>query len=270
MDNRAIGVFDSGLGGLTVFKEITRQLPGESVIYFGDNGRAPYGTKSRDTIIKFTLQDIRFLMNHDIKMVVMACNTMSAYSYECVRENLDIPVVEVIGAGAAAAVSRTVNKKLGIIGTVATINSGAYEKAINKLDNSIEIYKRACPLFVPLVEEGQEWWDNEITIKIAEKYLAPLRKERVDTLVLGCTHYPMLEAAIQKVMGDNVKLVNSATEVAAVVKKLILDNNIQRDPGLKPVYRYYTSDSVEKFEPLCSAILGRQVRSAEKVDIEKY
>ena len=270
MDNRAIGVFDSGLGGLTVFKEIIEQLPNESAIYFGDSGRAPYGTKSRETVIKYTLQDIRFLMNHDIKMMVIACNTMSAHSYEFVKKSLDIPIIEVIGAGAATAVVETKNKKLGIIGTSATINSGAYQKAINRLDHNIEIIQRACPLFVPLVEEGQEWWENDIALRIAQEYLNPLKETGVDTLVLGCTHYPLLQKTISKVMGENVKLVSSATEVARVVKKTILDNNMQRDTRHKAVYRYYTSDSVEKFEPLCSAILGRNVNSAEKVDIEKY
>lgn len=270
MDNRAVGVFDSGLGGLTVFKEIAEQLTGESVIYFGDSGRAPYGTKSRETVIKYTLQNIRFLMSHDIKMMVIACNTMSAHSFEIVKKSIDMPVIEVIGAGAATGVAVTRNKKLGVIGTTATINSGAYQKAINKLDNNIEIYQRACPLFVPVVEEGQEWWENDIALRIAEEYLTPLRETGVDTLVLGCTHYPLLQTTISKVMGGNVKLVSSAMEVARVVKKTILDNNIQRDARYKPVYRYYTSDSVEKFEPLCSVILGRAVNSAEKVDIEKY
>lgn len=269
MDNRAIGVFDSGLGGLTVFKEITAHLPGESVIYFGDNGRAPYGTKSRDTVIKYTLQDIRFLLNHDIKMIVIACNTMSAY-YETVKKSLDIPVIEVIGAGAVTAVSETKNRRIGVIGTTATVNSGAYQKAINKLDNNIEIYQKACPLFVPLVEEGQDWWENDIAMRIAEEYLTPLKKTEVDTLVLGCTHYPLLQKTISAVMGEGVKLVSSALEVARVVKKTISENNMQRDERYKPVYRYYTSDSVEKFEPLCSAILGKTVNSAEKVDIEKY
>lgn len=270
MDNRAIGVFDSGLGGLTVFKEITENLPDESVIYFGDSGRAPYGTKSRETVIKYTLQNIRFLMNHDIKMMVIACNTMSAHSYELVKKSIDIPIIEVIEAGAVTAVAETKNRKVGVIGTTATVNSGAYQKAINKLDNNIEIYQRACPLFVPLVEEGQEWWDNDIALQIAEKYLAPLKVTEVDTLVLGCTHYPLLQKTISKVMGRDVKLVSSALEVARVVKKTIFDNNMQRDTRCKPVYRYYTSDSVEKFEPLCSAILGRTINSAEKVDIEKY
>lgn len=270
MDNRPIGVFDSGLGGLTVFKEIADQLPGESLIYFGDSGRAPYGTKSRDTVIKYTLQNIRFLLSHDIKMIVIACNTMSAHSYEIVKESHNLPIIEVIGSGARTAVAETKNKKLGIIGTTATVNSGAYQKAINKLDNSIEIYQRACPLFVPLVEEGQEWWENNITLQIAEEYLNPIKETGVDTLVLGCTHYPLLKNTIAKVMGNGVKLVSSAQEVARVVKKAIIDNNIQRDSEYKPIYRYYTSDSVEKFEPLCSTILGVKINSAERVDIEKY
>ncbi len=269
MDNRPIGVFDSGLGGLTVFKEIAELLPGESLIYFGDSGRAPYGTKSRDTVIKYTLQDIRFLLNHDIKMIVIACNTMSAY-YDIVKKSYNLPIIEVIGAGASAAVKETANKKVGVIGTPATISSCAYQKAINKLDNDIEIYQRACPLFVPLVEEGQEWWENDIAYRIAQEYLTPLKQTGVDTLVLGCTHYPLLKNTISKVMCDDVRLVSSAFEVARVVKRTILDNNIQRDLRNKPVYRYYTSDSVEKFGPLCSAILGKNITSAEKVDIEKY
>lgn len=270
MDNRAIGVFDSGLGGLTVFKEITRLLPGESMIYFGDSGRAPYGTKSRETVVKFTLQNIRFLMSHNIKVMVIACNTMSAYSFETVKKSLGIPVIEVIGAGARAAVSETRNKRVGIIGTAATINSGAYKEAVSELDNSIEIIQRACPLFVPLVEEGQEWWENEITLGITEKYLAPLREAAVDTLVLGCTHYPLLQPVISKVMGGAVRLVSSAKEVARVVRQTIADNDLQADGLNSPVYSYYTSDSVDKFELLCGAILGRKVNTAEKVDIEEY
>lgn len=270
MDNRPIGVFDSGLGGLTVLKEITGLLPGESIVYFGDSGRAPYGTKSKETIIKYTFQDIRFLLNHDIKLAVMACNTMNAYSYEFVRQSFDIPVIEVIKPGAAAAAAETKKGRLGIIGTTATISSGAYEKAVNIINNSIEIHSRACPLFVPLVEEGTDWWDNDITRKIAEIYLAPLKEKDIDTLVLGCTHYPLLQNIITRVMGDEVKLISSAFETAKVVKKVIFDNNMIRDEQFKPVSRYYTSDSVEKFEPLCSAILGIEVKSAERVDIEKY
>lgn len=270
MDNRAIAVFDSGLGGLTVFKEISKILPGESMIYFGDSGRAPYGTKSKETVIKYALQSIRFLMGHDIKLMVMACNTMSAHSFEIAKKCIDVPIIEVIKAGASTAVAETRIKKVGIIGTTATICSGAYQKAISELDQNIEIYQKACPLFVPLVEEGQEWWENDIALRIAQEYLSPLKETGVDTLVLGCTHYPLLHRTITKVMGEGVKLVSSALEVARVVKKLILDNNIQSEEWHKPVYRYYTSDSVEKFESLCSTILGRRISSAEKVDIEKY
>ncbi len=270
MDNRAIGVFDSGLGGLTVFREIAAQLPGESMIYFGDSGRTPYGTKSKEIVVKYTQQDIRFLMGHDIKMVVMACNTMSAHSFEIVKKSLDVPIIEVIEAGASTAVAETRNKKIGVIGTSATISSGAYQKAINKLDQNIEIYQKACPLFVPLVEEGQQWWESDVALRIAQEYLTPLKETGVDTLVLGCTHYPLLHRTITKVMGEEVRLVSSALEVARVVKKTVLDKNMQGDKLHRPVYHYFTSDSIEKFEPLCSTILGQQITSAEKVDIEKY
>lgn len=268
MDNRPIGVFDSGLGGLTVLKEIIKFVPTESMVYFGDCGRVPYGTKSRETVIKYTLQDIRFLMNQDIKMIVIACNTASAYSYETAKNSFGIPVIEVIQPGALAAVKATRNKKIGVIGTTGTINTGVYEKAISRIDNTVEIYSKACPLFVQLAEEG--WWDNDIAVRIAEEYLTPLKKEGVDTLVLGCTHYPLLQKAISKVMGEGVTLVNSGQEVAKTVKKLIVEKDIARDSKISPVYRYYTSDSVEKFEQFGSAFLGREINSAEKVDIEKY
>lgn len=270
MDNRPIGVFDSGLGGLTVLKEIINLLPGESVVYFGDSGRAPYGTKSKETVVKYTFQNIRFLLNQDIKMVVIACNTMSAYGFRQVVKSFDIPIVEVIQPGAVTGARETINRKLGIIGTPATISSGAYETAVYGIDNTIETFSKACPLFVPLAEEGREWWENDIAVRIAEEYLTPLKQSGVDTLVLGCTHYPLLQKTISRVMGENVKLVSSALEMAKVVKQTIGDNNMQRDEQLKPVYRYYTSDSVDKFEPLCSAILGTKITSAERVDIEKY
>ncbi|MGI6778520.1 MAG: glutamate racemase [Acetivibrionales bacterium] len=268
MDNRPIGVFDSGLGGLTVLKEIMEFIPTESVVYFGDSGRAPYGTKSKETVVKFAFQDLRFLLNQDIKMIVVACNTASANAFQLLKNGFDIPMVEVVDPGAATVVRETRNKRVGVIGTTATINSGVYEKAISRLDSSIEIYSKACPLFVNLVEEG--WWNNDIAFRIAEEYLTPLKKKGIDTLVMGCTHYPLLADTISKVMGDGVKLVSSALEVAKVVKTVIRENDIERDQCIKPVYRYYTSDSVEKFESLGSAILGRPIASAEKIDIEKY
>ncbi|MFZ5989962.1 MAG: glutamate racemase [Bacillota bacterium] len=268
MDNRPIGVFDSGLGGLTVLKEINNILPSESVVYFGDSGRAPYGTKSKETVIKYTFQDIRFLLNQDIKMIVIACNTASACSLELVKHSFDIPVVEVVQPGAATAVRETKSKKVGVIGTSATVNSGVYEKAISRLDSSIQIFQKACPMFVPLVEEG--WWENDIARRITEEYLLPLKEEGIDTLVLGCTHYPLLQNTISKVMGDGVRLVSSAFEVAKVVKEVVTENKIERDERISPVYRYYTSDSVEKFESLGNSILNQKIHSAEKVDIERY
>ena len=268
MDNRPIGVFDSGLGGLTVLKEIMGLIPTESVVYFGDCGRVPYGTKSKETIIKYTFQNIRFLLNQDIKMIVIACNTASAYSLELVKHSFDIPVIEVVQPGALTAVRTTANKKVGVIGTPATINSGAYEKAINRIDGSIEVHSKACPLFVPLVEEG--WWNNDIAARVAEEYLLPLKDKGIDTLVLGCTHYPLLQDTICKVMGAEVTLVSSAQEVAKAVRDVVGENGFGRNESIKPVYRYYTSDSVEKFESLGSSFLNRNIHSAEKVDIEKY
>lgn len=268
MDNRPIGVFDSGLGGLTVLKEIMSSMPGESIVYFGDNGRAPYGNKSKETVIKYTFQDIRFLLNQDIKMMVIACNTMSACSIKQVKNTFDIPVIEVVEPGATAAVRESKSKKIGVIGTTNTVNSGVYENAIEHIDSQVEVFSKACPLFVPLAEEG--WWENDIAERIAREYLLSLKEYNIDTLVLGCTHYPILYNTISKVMGPEVSLVSSAQEVARVVKDLIVKNDIARDPEIDPVYRYYTSDNVEVFESFGSRILGKEIHSVEKVDIEKY
>ena len=268
MDNRPIGIFDSGLGGLTVLKEIVGIMPTESVVYFGDSGRTPYGTKSKETVTKYTFQNVRFLLNQDIKMIVIACNTASAYSYEAVKNNFEIPIVEVVEPGAVTVARETRNKKVGVIGTPATINSRAYEKAINRIDNSIDIISKACPLFVQLVEEG--WWENDIAYRIAEEYLSSIKNKGIDTLILGCTHYPLLQNTISKVMGRDVRLVSSAHEAAKTVSQVIKEKDMERDKRLKPVYRYYTSDSVEKFVTLGSIILGKDIKTVEKIDIEKY
>jgi len=268
LDNRPIGIFDSGLGGLTVLKEIMRLLPGESAVYFGDSGRAPYGTKSAETVEKYTFQNIRFLMSRDVKMIVMACNTASAICFESVRESFGVPVVEVIRPGAAAAAKETKTKKVGVIGTPATVNSGAYEKAINKIDASIKVISKACPLFVPLVEEG--WWNNDIARMVAREYLAPMKGEGIDALVLGCTHYPLLQEVIEKAIDSGVRLVSSATEAAKAVRRTVDENGMRREDEIGPTYRYYTSDNVGKFESLGGVILSRVINSAEKVDIEKY
>lgn len=268
MDNRPIGVFDSGLGGLTVLKEIMELIPSESIVYFGDCGRAPYGTKSKEMVIKYTFQDIRFLMEHDIKMMVIACNTMSACSLESVKHDFDIPVIEVVQPGSHCAVRETKNRRVGVIGTSATVGSGVYEKTIKSIDNSIEVFSKACPLFVNLVEEG--WWENDIAYQIANEYLKDLKKEHIDTLVLGCTHYPLLKGVIQRVMGEDVKLVSSAMEVAKVVREVMQKDSMLRDSKLNPIYKYYTSDSIEKFDSLGSSILGKYIDCAERVEIDKY
>jgi glutamate racemase len=267
MDKRAIGVFDSGLGGLTVLKEIMRNLPSESVVYFGDSGRAPYGTKSSNTIKKFVFQDIRFLMTLDIKMIVMACNTASAHAYEEVRSNFDIPLVEVVRPGAAAGVRQTINNTIGVIGTEATIASGVYNKAIKNINDNIRIYTKACPLLVNLVEEG--WWSNKIALMAVQEYLGDLKMKGIDTLILGCTHYPLLENVIGSVMGKHVKLVSSACEAANAVKKLINEKHLNT-PEKTARYRYYTSDSVDKFLSLGNKIFKNKLEFAEKIDIEKY
>ena len=268
MDNRPIGIFDSGLGGLTVLRACLDIIPDESTVYFGDNGRAPYGTKSIETVVKYTFQDINFLLSHDVKMIVIGCNTASACSLTRVRDDFDIPIIEVVEPGSRAAVNKTRNGKIGVIGTSATIGSGVYEKAIRAIMPEAEIHSKACSMFVSLAEEG--WWDNDITKSICIEYLTPLKEEGIDTLILGCTHYPLLKNMIQEVMGDSVTLVNSAVEVAKVIDKTLDSLDLRRDSKLKPVNRFYTSDSVQKFEQLGSAFLNRNIVSAEKADIEKY
>lgn len=270
MDNRPIGVFDSGLGGLTVLKEIMEIMPGESIVYFGDSGRAPYGVKSKETVIKYTIQDIRFLLSHNIKMIVIACNTASACSLDIVKNSFNIPIIEVIKPGAAMGARRTKNKKIGVIGTAATINSGVYESALSRIDNEMQVFSKACPLFVPLVEEGPEWWESDITYKVALEYLSPLRSSGVDTLILGCTHYPLLQKTISRVMGSDVELVSSALEAARTAEAIIRQNGLAADEKPGTIYKFYTSDVAEKFEPMCNAILKRKITSVEKVDIEKY
>ncbi len=284
---RPIGIFDSGLGGLTVLGEIRKLLPHEDIIYFGDNGRTPYGTKSRETVVRYTLQDVGFLKSKGVKAVVIACNTASACSLDTVRATFDIPVIEVIEPGSAAAVRATSHGRIGVIGTQATIESGVYERAIRAAasriyrggksggsEPEIKYFGKACPLFVSLAEEG--WWDGEITRLTAEKYLAPLKEAHVDTLVLGCTHYPLLTPVIAGVMGPEVRLINSAAVVADAVKERLLAAGLLRDTGYgdedgkKANVAFYTSDSIEKFKTLGSRFLGAGVSPVEKIDIEKY
>ena len=203
-----IGVFDSGVGGLTVAREIMRNLPSEKIVYFGDTARVPDGSKSRDTVIRYSRQIIHFLKEQQVKAIVIACNTASAFALDAVQHEQDIPVLGVIGAGAKVAAEETVNKRVGVIGTVGTVGSGIHEAYLKKLDPEITVIGKACPLFVPLVEEG--WLHDPVTVEVANRYLQELKDKDVDTLILGCTHYPLIRSTIREVMGEKVRLVNPA------------------------------------------------------------
>ena len=289
----AIGIFDSGLGGLTVLREIRKLLPDEKLIYFGDNGRTPYGSKSYDTVLKYTLQDVNFLLSKNVKAIVIACNTASACGTPTVRSKFSLPVIEVVEPGAGAAVDASKSGRIGVIGTAATINSGVYEKAIlriaaEKERSDVRYFGRACPLFVPLVEEG--WWEGIVTRLTAEEYLKPLMDSDIDTLVLGCTHYPLLTEVIGEVMGKGVKLIDSASVVARAVKERLAKEKLLRQGrglfsalnasvrGLNgseidfpaQMVEFYTSDSIDRFRVLGGKFLGSHIESVEKVDIEAF
>lgn len=267
-DNRPIGVFDSGIGGLTVLREIWNAVPGESTVYFGDNSRAPYGSKSKSTVIRYSLQNMKFLESKDVKMIVVACNTASAYAYEKLKEKAKVPVVEVVTPGADEACRATKNGRIGIIATKGTISTGVYKAAVEKRAlelgmKDIEIFEQACPLFVSLAEEG--WWDTEITRLTAEEYLKPLKEAGIDTLVMACTHYPLLSKVIGEVMGSGVVLVNTGMATAKVVKNLLeADGITSGDGAFSPVREFYTSDEPELFEQVAAPFLGEGLPSGTK------
>lgn len=266
--NKAIGVFDSGLGGLTAVKELMNIMPNENIIYFGDTGRVPYGTRGVDTIIKYSRQDVNFLKQFDLKMVVVACGTVSSVALDTLKKENDIPIIGVVEPTAMAAVKKTKNKRIGIIGTSGTINSGSYAKAIEKIDSSVKTFSMACPLFVPLVENN--YIDNEATYIIAKDYLEPLKKEKIDTLILGCTHYPLIFKVISDIIGKDVELVNSGAETAIYTKQLLREGNMLNS-GSKAEIQYYVSDNVPKFSSIASNFLDREITGEVKIiDIEKY
>ena len=266
-DNRPIGVFDSGIGGLTVLREIWKAVPEESTIYFGDNSRAPYGTKSRSTVIRYSLQNMKFLESKDVKMIVVACNTASAYAYEELKKRANVPVVEVVTPGADVACRATKNGRIGIIATKGTISTGVYKKAVEDrvkelgMEN-IEIFEQACPLFVSLAEEG--WWDKKVTKLTAEEYLKPLKEAGVDTLVMACTHYPLLSKVIKEVMGDNVVLINTGEATAQVVKELLDKEGTASEGNSNPLREFFTSDEPELFEQVATPFLGEGLPSGTK------
>lgn len=267
-----IGVFDSGVGGLTVAREIMRQMPDERIVYFGDTARVPYGSKSQSTIIRYTRQIIRFLETKQVKAIVVACNTASAFALEEVRSELKVPIIGVVKPGAEVAAKTTENGMVGVIGTVGTIESNLYNRCIQEHNASARVFGKACPLFVPLVEEG--WSKDPVTYEVAGRYLAPLKETGIDTLILGCTHYPLLRSVIRDIMGEEVNLVNPAYETATSLKKLLEEEGLANDGKMEnfsgSFHEFYVSDAAERFMEFANSILPYDVDTTKVIPIEEY
>lgn len=268
MDKRPIGIFDSGVGGLTVAREVMKLLPEEKIVYFGDLARLPYGSKSKENVIKFSEQIIRFLLTKDVKAIIIACGTASSNALDTVVEKFDIPIMGVVKAGAKVASAKTKKQSVGIIGTEGTVSSGAYQELIQDHKADCEVHQKACPLFVPLVEEG--WVEDHVTREVVARYLAPLKEEGVDTLVLGCTHYPLLTKVIGEYMGDEVSLVNPGEETAKQLKELLNSRQMHSLSNDGVHHEFYVSDSTDKFEALAKRILDRPMLPVEKIEIEDF
>lgn len=269
--NAPIGVFDSGVGGLTVVKEIMHQIPNERIIYFGDTARVPYGNKSKETITKYSRQIVHFLQMQEVKAIVVACNTASAHSLDEIEKESDIPMIGVVKPGAKVASEATRNGKIGVIGTEGTIGSQIYSKYIKEINPKVSVIGKACPLFVPLVEEGL--WRDPVTDEIAKRYLAELIDIDIDTLVLGCTHYPLIRETVGRIMGEGVTLVNPAYETARELKELLVEKDLlkKEEAGLGDnKYRFYVSDSSEKFKQFANSIIKYGILSAKTINIEEY
>ncbi len=282
INDRPIGIFDSGIGGLTVVKAIIDLLPNEDIVYFGDTARVPYGNKSKETIIKYSIQNTKFLLQHKIKLLVVACNTSSSYAIPTLKKIFkNLKIVEVVTPGAKAAVEYTKNYKIGVIGTKATIKSKSYIKAIKKICNKAKVFCQPTPLFVPLIEEG--WIDKlqlinsdyyqtinheNILRQLSAEYLAPLKNFDIDVLVLGCTHYPAIKNIIQDIIGKNVTVVDSSLETAKEVKKILEENKLCKFSNNKPKYKFFVSDDPESFKKIGSLLLGQKIKYVKKVKIE--
>ncbi len=267
----AIGVFDSGLGGLTAVKEFSRVLPNEKIIYFGDTGRVPYGTRSRDTIKKYSLQDAAFLLSHNVKMIVAACGTVSSVSGDLLEERLPVPYTGVVNPTAFAAANATKNGRIGVIGTAATVGSHSYKNRIKKLSPDAEVFEQACPLFVSLVENGIVRRDDQIARLVVIRYLSELKEKGVDTLILGCTHFPLLREAIGDFMGDNVTLIDSGSETAAYAAKVLREQDLLTDDTVPKAPSFFVSDTPDGFEQVAGLFLGRGMEhSVTQIDIEQY
>ncbi|MBU9725395.1 glutamate racemase [Diplocloster modestus] len=269
-----IGVFDSGVGGLTVVREIMRQIPQERIVYFGDTARVPYGNKSKDNIIRYSRQIIRFLRTQKVKAIVVACNTASACALEEIRPELDLPIIGVIKPGAKVAANTTRNGRIGVIGTESTVKSQMYTDFIHDLNPDIQVIGKACPLFVPLVEEG--WLKDPVTEEVAGRYLEDMKHADVDTLILGCTHYPLLRSTVGKVMGGRVTLVNPAYETALELKELLRREGIAAvgtsgsAEEVWPEHRFFVSDLADKFKDFANSILACEISQIRQIPIENY
>lgn len=271
LQNAPIGVFDSGVGGLTVAREIMRQIPNEKIVYFGDTARVPYGSKSKDTVTKYSKQIVRFLRTQNVKAVVIACNTASAYALDEIEKEIDIPIIGVVRPGAKVAVEATRNGKIGVIATEGTINSQIYSTYIKQIDGTINVIGKACPLFVPLVEEGL--LVDPVTDEIAMRYLSELIDRDIDTLILGCTHYPLIRSTVGKIMGDKVTLVNPAYETARELKELLESEDLLNKKEVElgeNKYRFFVSDGAEKFKRFANSALKYGILSAKSINIEEF
>lgn len=261
---KPIGVFDSGIGGLTVVKELMQQLPNEDIVYLGDTAHLPYGTKSASTVIKFTLENILFLLKQGVKLIVIACNTASSLALPVIRRHFRIPIIGVIQPGAKEAVYATKTKCVGVIGTAATIKSRAYEIEIRRIDPQIKVISQACPLFVPLVEEG--WLNQSVTFSVAREYLAPIKKTHIDTLILGCTHYPLLKSVIKRILGEGITLIDSAKQVVEEVKAVLYNEGLAKAGRAEGKHIFYVTDEPEGFAQQAKRFLGKRLSGVKKVE----
>ena len=270
-NNAPIGVFDSGVGGLTVVREIMRNLPEEKIVYFGDTARVPYGSKSAETVTRYSRQIVRFLQTQNVKAIVIACNTASAFALETIEKEIDLPILGVVKPGAEMALKTTKNKRIGVIATEGTIHSGLYQRLISQEDSEVSVYGQPCPLFVPLVEEG--WTKDPVTEVVARRYLKELLEKDIDTLIMGCTHYPLLRSLLRHVVGEKVTLVNPAYETAQALKRMLAELNLERDPSEdqeEGKYCFYASDAVERLNEFARRILPYEIVGTRQIPIEEY
>ena len=265
MSKAPVGIFDSGIGGLTVAGEIRRLLPHESTIYFGDTARVPYGPKSPETVRRYAREILDWLLHQDVKAIVVACNTVTAHALDDLRARSPVPVIGVIEPGARGAVKATISGNVGVIGTTGTVASGAYRQALQKIRADLRVLEQACPLFVPLVEEG--WFDHEATRLVAEEYLRPLRKHGIDALVLGCTHYPMLKPLLHRVMGEGVRLIDSAEETAAELAHVLNEMGLNAPAGGSTVQRWVATDDAARFARVGAVFIGGSPAPVEIVEL---